>query len=81
MEASASSTAARMTAPPSATSGVYAECDPCDRSCGASLAPITAPATIPTTDSALATSPLRSPMKAARATKPTANQSTRVTRG
>ena len=66
------------TAPPSATSGVYADSLP-ERNCGASLAPRYAPATIPASERAPPTRPRRSPFSAARAITAAAIQSTVVT--
>ena len=76
--ATVSSTSAPTAAPPSATSGVYGESSP-PSSCGARRAPSTAPTAIPTSESALPTSPFRSPRNAASATKPSAIQSVLVT--
>ena len=77
----ASNRSASSVAPASAASGVYGECEPPDRRCGAIRAPSTAPTSTPAAESAPAIRPRRKPVSAIRAMKPRAIQSTAVTAG
>src|SRR4051794_12939467 len=70
----------RKSAPTRAKTGAYSECEPSDRSSGASREPAKAPTTNPTSDRAPTISPCMYPQTAIRRVKPTMIQSTEVTR-
>ncbi len=65
----------------SATTGAYRECVPFESSTGTSLPPRNAPASSPASESPLQTNPCTAPPSAASSTRPSATQSTTVTRG